>query len=150
MKFILSLAITFVLLMQIGLLTSCDSQQIDDQIPFVSFTDIRINLKSQQYLALQNQGYITIDGGIRGIIVHKTTFGDEYTAFERNCSYQPNNACALVEVAASGLSMQDLCCNSTFEFNQGNPTGGPAQSPLRRYRTIVNGDVLTIVDEPLN
>lgn len=132
------------------ILGSCDNDQFNDQIPFVSFPDIIVNLKSQQYLSLQNQGYVTINGGLRGIILHKTTFGDEYTAYERNCSYQPNDACALVDVALSGLSMEDQCCSSAFEFTQGNPIGGPATNPLRKYRTILNGDVLTITDEPVN
>ena len=132
------------------ILSSCDNEKIDKKIPFVPFSDIIIHLKSQQYLALHNRGYMTIDGGLRGIILYKKTFEDQYTAYERNCSYQPNDACALVEVAASGLSMQDKCCSSTFEFSRGYPTGGPAKNSLRRYKTFRDGDILTITDEPLN
>jgi len=151
MKKIISYILSFTLFLSVLLIGACDNEQIDSPIPFVSFPDIIVNLKSQQYLDLQNLGYVIIDDvGVRGVILHKSTFGDEYTAFERNCSYQPNDACALVEVAASGLSMQDPCCSSTFDFTQGNPTGGPARSPLRRYRTSLSGDILTITDEPLN
>jgi len=149
-KLICQLFLGVILSISAVLISSCDNEQIDDQIPFVSFPDIIINLKSQQYLALQSVGHVTIDGGLRGIILRKSTFANDYTAYERNCSYQPNDACALVEVAPSGLSMQDPCCGSSFDFSQGNPTGGPARSPLRRYRTSLSGDILTITDEPLN
>jgi len=130
---------------------SCDNQQFDSEIPFVAFPDIVINLTSQQYLDLRNPlGHVAIDGGLRGIIIFTNASVNEYVAFERNCSYQPNNACAQVEVAASGLSLHDQCCGSTFDIEFGNPSGGPATSPLRRYRTFLNGNVLTITDEPLN
>jgi len=129
---------------------SCNNEQFDDQIPFVSFPDKIINLKSQQYLDLQSIGYVILDDiGVRGVILHKSTFGNDYVAFERNCSYQPNDASALIEVAASALSMQDNSCGSTFEFIEGTPTAGPARNPLRKYRTSLSGDFLTITDEPI-
>jgi hypothetical protein len=142
-----NLVFIFIVIVGIG----CDNERIDSQIPFTSFPDIIINLKSQQYLALQNPlGHVLIDGGLKGIIIYRSGIGDPYLAYERNCSYQPLDNRAIVEVALSGLSMQDLSCSSTFGFAQGFPSGGPAQSPLRMYRTILNGDILTITDEPLN
>ena len=130
---------------------SCDNTQFNTEIPFVAFADIDINLNSQQYLALRNPyGNVEIEGGMRGIIIFTNSSVTQYVAFERNCSYLPNNACAQVEVAASGLSLHDQCCGSTFDIEFGNPSGGPATSPLRRYRTSLNGNVLTIRDEPLN
>jgi len=149
-KLALTSFLNLILLFSLIGFISCDNDLIDDQIPFVSFPDIIINLKSQQYLSLQSEGHATIDGGVRGIIIRKSPFGEEYTAYERNCSYQPNDVCALVEVALSGLFMIDQCCSSTFEFSQGNPTGGPARNSLRRYRTSLSVDFLTITDEPLN
>jgi nitrite reductase/ring-hydroxylating ferredoxin subunit len=132
-------------------LGSCDNQQFDSEIPFVAFPDMVINLTSQKYLELRNPlGHVEIDAGLRGIIIITNSAVNEYTAFERNCSYQPNNACAQVEVDASGLSLHDQCCGSTFDIEFGNPFGGPATSPLRRYRTLLDGNILTITDVPLN
>lgn len=151
MKVILVAIFSLILLTSIAFLGSCDNQQFDSEIPFVAFPDIIINLNSQQYLDLRNPlGYVEINGGLRGIIIFTNSSVNEYAAFERNCSYQPNNACAQIEVAGSGLSLEDQCCGSTFDVEFGNPSGGPATSPLRRYRTSLNGNILTITDEPLN
>ena len=54
-KYLSSIMFNISLIYCITLLSGCDNERFDDQIPFVSFPDITINLKSQQYLALQNQ-----------------------------------------------------------------------------------------------
>lgn len=71
-------------------------------------------------------------------------------AYERNCSFRPNEACATVDAHSSGLFMIDSCCNSNFSFTDGSPTGGPAWRPLNRYRTQLSGITLTITDEVIN
>jgi len=43
--------------------------------------------------------------------------------------------------------MIDPCCNSQFNFSNGNPQGGAASRPLRKYRTTVLANTLTITDE---
>jgi nitrite reductase/ring-hydroxylating ferredoxin subunit len=133
-----------------GILFSCDTQPIDSQIPYKPFNDIVINLTGQQYLDLNNLGYVLIDeGGVKGIILYKNSLNNEYSAYERNCSYQPNNTCATVEIDSSTLYMIDPCCSSQFSFQSGEPIGGPASLPLRQYRTYLNGNILTITDDPL-
>ncbi|HNP96083.1 MAG TPA: hypothetical protein PKJ63_10655, partial [Cyclobacteriaceae bacterium] len=62
----------------------------------------------------------------------------------------PNEACATVEVHSSGLFMIDPCCGSSFSFEDGMPSGGPAWRPLRQYRTQFDGGVLTVTEEILN
>jgi hypothetical protein len=69
-----------------------------------------------------------------------------YYAFERNCPFLPYDACATIDVHVSTLYMQDVCCGSTFNF-EGQPTGGPANAPMRRYFTSLNGTTLTITDD---
>lgn len=129
-------------------LFSCETNIEDDQIPYVSFDNIEINLTNIQYFDLTTKGYMEISGGVKGIILYKNTPSD-YIAYERNCSYLPYNSCAKVEIDGSGLFMTDPCCNSQFSFAQGIPVGGPASLPLRKYRTILNGNFLMITDEPL-
>lgn len=86
------------------------------------------------------------DGGVRGIILYRKS-NSTYIAYERNCSFHPGDACATVDVDISGLYMIDHCCNSTFCFSSGEPTGGIAWRPLRKYATMLDTNLLTITDE---
>lgn len=126
----------------------CSSDLSDDSIPYVAFQDIVINLNLPEYNKLKITGHQYINsGGVKGIIVHQVN-SSLYYAFERNCSYQPNNVCSTVEIHSSNLYLMDPCCGSMFGFD-GNPTGGVAWRPLRRYETILNGSELTITDAVL-
>jgi len=126
------------------LMGSCESSEPEDQIP-VAIVNETINLTNQQYLNLQfDGGHVNIDGGVRGITIYRVS-SNEYRAFERNCSFEPLNTCARVEVDGSNLFFIDPCCTSTFDFN-GFPTGGPASLPLRQYVTLLQGNFLTITN----
>ncbi len=133
------------------LLVACTPDLSDDPIPIIAFTDVVINLNLPEYITLQTDGghKELSTGGARGIIVYRVN-SSTYLAYERNCSYRPNEACATVNVHNSGLFMIDPCCNSSFNFTDGLPTGGPAWRPLNQYRTQLNGLTLTITDEVVN
>jgi len=123
---------------------ACDSGDPEDQIP-PALVNETINLTNLQFQNLQFiGGTATIAGGVRGIIIYRAST-NEYRAFEANCSYQPLETCALVEVEASGLFLVDSCCSSTFNFD-GFPTGGPASLPLRQYTTSLQGNFLVITN----
>lgn len=125
----------------------CEPDLTDDPIPWQPFDIIQINLNLPEYVALRTDGGSkTIAGGVRGIIVYHQS-GSKYIAYEANCSYQPNSACATVRVHDSTLFLTCDCCSSNFDFITGYPTGGPAWRPLRRYYTSLNGTTLTITDE---
>jgi nitrite reductase/ring-hydroxylating ferredoxin subunit len=123
----------------------------DDPIPVVGFPDFVIPLSAPEYLPLMvNGGYKEINSiGVRGVIVYRED-ALTYLAYERNCSFRPNEACATINVHSSGLYMLDPCCNSSFSFTNGAPTGGVASRPLRQYVTELVGTQLTIKDEILN
>src|SRR5687767_14253710 len=113
------------------LLISCEPEQVDDPIPFQPYPDINIVLPNYPALST-NGGFILVsDGGVRGIILYRNN-ATTYLAFERNCSFRPNDACATVDVHTTTLFMQDACCGSSFNF-EGTPTGGPAWRPLQQY-----------------
>jgi nitrite reductase/ring-hydroxylating ferredoxin subunit len=131
------------------LLSSCKPDLTDDAIPFVTFPDIVINLNFPEYADLNSKGWVYLDGGVQGIIIYKN--GSNYIAYERNCSYHPiNNVSAVVFVHSSNLFMIDNSCNSSFDFEDGTPTGGPAWRPLRRYKSFLDGTQLTITSESAN
>ncbi len=144
---IIKMTITFKegFLITLLLLTiSCNPDLVDDPIPRKIFPDIIITLTNYPAL-LSDGGYILInDGGVRGIILYRKN-STTYLAFERNCTFQPNDACATVDVHVSTLFMQDTCCGSSFNFD-GTPSGGPAWRPLQQYETSLSNNMLTITD----
>lgn len=131
-------------------LFNCKRELTDLPIPYTDFPDIVINLNLPQYIELKNDGAsIYIDGGVRGIILYRKN-SSTYLAYERNCSYQPNEACATVDIDASKFFLIDSCCGSTFNLDDGSPNGAPAWRPLRRYKTYLTGTELTINSESAN
>jgi nitrite reductase/ring-hydroxylating ferredoxin subunit len=137
----------YVVLVSLVISGGCAPDPGDDPIPFVPFSEIYINLSLPEYVPLKlDGGSMPIDGGVRGIILYRVD-ANTYLAYERNCSFQPNEACATVDIHISQLYMFDPCCGSSFSFTDGSPLGGVAWRPLRRYRTDVNSEILTITDE---
>jgi nitrite reductase/ring-hydroxylating ferredoxin subunit len=119
---------------------------------YASFPEIVINLSLPDYSSLKFDGGIKelTDTGIRGILLYRAS-ATTYIAYDKNCSHHPYDVeCSTVEVDFSRLFLKDPCCNSTFNFSDGMPTGGPASRPLIRYRTELVGSVLTITDEIVN
>ncbi len=135
----------------LGLIISCQSDRGDDPIPYVAFSDFEANLSAPEYQSLAvNGGFKEINSiGVRGVIVYRED-ALNYRVFERNCSYRPNEACATVNIHSSSLYMVDPCCNSSFSFTNGSPTGGIAWRPLRLYSSSLSGTTLTITDEIVN
>lgn len=123
----------------------------DDPIPWLSFPEIVINLNLPEYAALRLDGGIKVinDGGVRGLIVYRIN-ASSFHAYERNCSFRPNESGATVDVHTSNLYLTDYSCGSTFSLEEGSPTGGPAWRPLRQYHTVVNSGVVTITDQAIN
>ena len=131
-------------------LISCTPEEYDAPVPYQPFPDIIINLNLPEYIGLKTTGAtLEIDGGVRGIIVYCKQQG-QFIAYERNCSYHPNDACATVNVDPSKLFLVDPCCGSTFDIGSGDATGGVAIRPLVQYETTYDGLILTITDERIN
>ena len=138
----------FLVVLGIILFAGCQPDLSDDPIPWQPFDVISINLNLPEYVNLNFDGRsISLDdAGVRGIILYRQN-ASTYLAYERNCSYQPNSACATVEVHVSTLYMFCPCCSSNFDLGTGYPTAGPAWRPLNQYYTSLNGSTLTITDE---
>jgi hypothetical protein len=138
-------------LLLILVLPSCKQDFSDAPIPEAFFPDIILNLNLPEHIALRSdEGVFSIpDKGVRGILVYRKS-ATSYLAYERNCSYQPNDACATVDPHISNLFMIDSCCGTSFGFEDGEPTGGPGWRPLRRYKTFLDGTDLTIISESDN
>ena len=130
------------ILIQIAFLLGCQPAVEQSGIPNVA-VNVEVNLSDIDNAALlQIGGYIYLQGGVRGIILfHESQ--NLYRAFDRNCTYQPSDLAAVVEVNVSGFFMEDLSCKSNFDLS-GFPTDGPAEFPLKEYNVSVAGDFLLI------
>jgi hypothetical protein len=135
-----------------GLLAACNSTtNTTTTIPNVP-VNVQLDLLDQQNKALRfDNGVLAIPpsgingGGVKGIYVVRQN-ATTYSAFERNCPYQPLNACATVTLdRSSHLFFRDSCCTSQFSL-QGQVTGGPAARSLRQYNTSISGSLLTITN----
>ncbi|MBS1488116.1 MAG: hypothetical protein JST43_11070 [Bacteroidetes bacterium] len=114
------------------------------------FPDITVNLTFPQFQRLKTDGgFVYLDGGLKGIILYRSGEG-AFNAYDRACPYHPSANCATVQVDGSTLYMVDRCCNSSFSFPDGQPTGGPAVRPLIQYRIEISGNTLKISDEIIN
>jgi nitrite reductase/ring-hydroxylating ferredoxin subunit len=137
----------FVLCLAIISMVGCEPDLSDDPIPYTPFDVIYLNLNLPEYNILKTDGGIKSinEGGYKGLIVYRQN-SSNYLAYDRYCSYQPNTACATVDIHVSTLYMICPCCNSSFDLATGYPTGGPAWRPLRQYETSLNASELVITD----
>jgi nitrite reductase/ring-hydroxylating ferredoxin subunit len=139
-----------VVLMGVILLwAGCSPDLSDESIAPVTFPDKILNLSLPEYSDLNSKKYKYIGGGVRGIIIVKIN-EQQYRAYERNCPFRPQEPSATVEVHSSLLYIEDPVCGSQFKLSDGEPTQAPADRPLRRYHTSLNGTELTITDDVEN
>ena len=136
-----------------SLLASCGGKSdAQPQIPYAP-VNLSLSLAAQEYAALRfDNGAVSLpakgpagNGGVKGVIVVRQSAGI-FLAFERNCPYQPYDACATVSLGRnSKLFMRDSCCTSQFDL-KGQVTGGPAPLPLKQYSVSVQGNLLSITN----
>ena len=143
----------FVLHFLFLVLAACGSKNNDQPLIPYAPVNLSLNITNQQYAALRvDNGAVALpvsgpagSGGVKGVIVVRQSAGT-YLAFERNCPYQPYDACALVSLdRTSRLFMRDSCCNSQFNL-QGQITGGPSPRPLKQYSTSLQGSLLNVTN----
>jgi hypothetical protein len=129
-------------------LAACGSATSTQTIPSVSFST-QINITNQQYQALRYDNGVVVlpasgiaGGGVKGLFIVRKN-ATTYVAFDRNCPYQPYDACSLVSLDRSKLFFQDTCCGSRFGLG-GEYMSGLATRGLRSYATSLNGSLLSI------
>ena len=122
---------------------SCKKQE-QDQVPLTG-VNIYITIAEPAYAKLNAvTGWVYIAGGVRGIIVYRAS-SSSFMAYDRDCPYQPNNTCALVQVDSSNnFEAFDACCGSKFLITDGSVINGPATAPLKQYETTFDGATLHI------
>ena len=142
-----------IVLCSLLIITSCNSDNgAQPRIPYAP-VNLALDLTNQQYRALRfDNGVVALPvqgpagtGGVKGVLVVRQN-ASSYLAFERDCPYQPNNACARVGFDTSPAPfLRDSCCGSQFSL-QGQVTGGPAPRALVQYSTSLSGNQLNITN----
>lgn len=124
------------------LFLGCTKEE-DQNIPLVR-VDTTIYTNNPSFNAISVPGTWTyINGGSRGIIIYRVS-NEEFKAYDRHCTYDSGNSCALVSVDGTNITGVDDCCGSTFILTDGSVTQGPASLPLKQYQTSFDGAVLRI------
>ncbi len=119
------------------------SKNNDSNIPLVA-VNVIIHINDPAYNMLTVPGGWTyINGGSRGIIIYRAS-NDAFKAYDRHCTYDSSNSCALVSVEANNITGFDDCCGSKFILTDGSVTQGPANLPLKQYQTSFDGNELRI------
>jgi|TARA_B100000959_G_scaffold256039_1_gene288886 hypothetical protein len=119
-------------------------QKEEDYIQDV-FVDYGLNLTLPQYSDLQTIGnYVFIPNeGVKGIIVYHQDF-DTYKSYDRSCTYNPSENCAIIDSINSTIAIC-TCCDSKFLLDQNGETiDGPALLSLKQYKNTLSGDFLHI------
>ena len=134
-SFLRRLSIIVIFLFSSVIWVGCSDDDPEPEIPYV-YVDFIIDPSSILYNNLNIPGnYAYVNGGYRGIIIYHFT-EDEYIAYERTCTYDPQETCSKLRVDKSGLIAVDSCCDSKFILLDGSPMeGSKATIALRRYQT---------------
>ena len=125
------------------LLVSCSKNTNYGGIPLVS-VNFDIYPANPMYSALNPVGgWVYVNGGSRGIIIYHYTL-DEFHAYDRHCTYQPQNSCGRVKVSSDNITLVDTCCGSKFVIVDGSVLNGPAGMSLKQYQCTYDGTTLHV------
>ena len=115
--------------------SGCKSERNYSEIPYI-YTDTTIDVASAMYANLEfigGWGYIPC--GYKGIFLYHLS-EKEFIALERCCTYDPSIYDARVYYDKDAGVLRDSICGSEFQpFFNGGVTKGPAELPLRQYKT---------------
>lgn len=130
-----------ILIVIIGVL-GCSKEE--SQIPNVP-VNITLYVSDPEFVDLNAvTGWTYLTGGSRGILVYRKS-NDEFMAYDRHCTYQPENPCGRIEMELpSSFIAIDSCCGSKFLITDGSVNAPPARQPLKQYITDFDGTRLLI------
>jgi len=130
----------FIIIISFFLFISCGS---DTTVPG-TYVDTYIYLSEPTAIQLNSVGgWIYHSGGAKGLIVYRRS-SNEFAAYDRQCTFDPNASCSILQVLSSGLTVVDSCCGSQFNLVYGTVTKGPASQGMIQYRTTTDGNTVHI------
>ena len=130
------------------ILSSCskDNDNQNTAIPYVEVNE-RISINDPQYSNLSNVGGWTyLTAGSRGIILYREST-DVVRAYERHCTYDPQEVCSTVDMEIGLLQANDYdCCGSVFNIATNGILKGPATRPLLEYDVVFDGNYVEVTN----
>lgn len=131
-----------IILIVIIYVSGCSKEE--SQIPNVP-VNITLYVSDPEFVDLNAvTGWAYLTGGSRGILVYRKS-NDEFMAYDRHCTYQPENPCGRIEMKpSSSFIAVDSCCGSKFLITDGSVNTSPATQPLKQYQTDFDGTRLLI------
>lgn len=136
--------IAFISMFSLFSALSCSDQE-NNGIPLVQ-VNFQIALNDPAYINLQTvNGSAIAPYGSRGIILYRIS-PDEIRAYDRHCTFQSSNTCALVSVDPNNITATDQCCGSSFLLTNGDVSKPPASIPLKQYNAIIDGNQLIVTN----
>jgi len=125
-----------------ALIISCDNKK--DYIQEV-YVNEQIDLSLPAYSDISIAGNsIFIPGGVEGIIIYHG-IGNDYKAYDRNCSVEPSLACSRIDSINAGIAFCG-CCPAAFLISNTGEAIHHAQLPLKSYYCVLNNNILTITN----
>jgi nitrite reductase/ring-hydroxylating ferredoxin subunit len=118
---------------------ACRKENINEQlgIPYVSVSRY-VFLNDPNFIGLNAVGgFAFLNDGSKGIIIYHRAF-DEYVAFDRHCTWQTFNSCAVSPDSASLVILNCSCCSSKFSIVDGSVINGPSINPLLQYNAQIS------------
>lgn len=121
---------------------SCGDKNLVVPYVYVHF-EIYLNDPDMQEL-IPIGGKVFVEGGHRGIVIYHSSI-DEYTAYDRACTYHPNETCRIQDSESWGELKCDCCSSKYSLYNDGFPLEGPATIGLHKYNITYYANSQTIV-----
>jgi nitrite reductase/ring-hydroxylating ferredoxin subunit len=114
---------------------NCQKDSVS-QIPYVSFNTI---ISANELFNIPIGSSKSFPGGNDSIYVYHADISTYY-AYDRLCTYFPNDTSAIVTDIPGGATATCPHCKSKFELVDGGIIKGPARFPLKPYQaTLLNG-----------
>ena len=123
---------------------SCDKQNF-------RFPEVPVNV----YLGIFNDlatlgqgefGFYRPQDGVNGLLIYRS-FDDQYYAFDRTCTYEPDFSCAVETDPDNSLLLKCPCCGSEYLIDSEgivNIIQGPAVYALVEYHAVIEGENLHV------
>lgn len=111
----------------------------DDLVPNVA-VNFTIFLSDPEFATLQTIGnYVFVTGGVCGVVIYRYS-QTEFYAYDRCCSYKPEDRCAVLPDTTNSFFLNCPCCTSKFSIIDGSVQASPAERPLTMYEAVFDGN----------